>query len=174
MLRCSFCSFACTHGSKLRLHMEQHTQPTHISCPFCPFHLPYCAPNKYRFRDHLYLHLDEDLKCTSCSYTHRNFLLFLRHVRTHQNNFVCDTCAYSSRKKELFVDHVKRHEARKRVTSDPCLECPSCGTKSKTHRGTLKHLQEHLLKKEYVCHVCSKDMPNARSFKRHMLNRHLL
>ncbi|XP_018021496.1 uncharacterized protein LOC108677737, partial [Hyalella azteca] len=41
LLHCSFCSFACCCGAKLRWHTEKHMQPERIDCPFCPWGMPY-------------------------------------------------------------------------------------------------------------------------------------
>ncbi|XP_018019636.1 protein hunchback-like [Hyalella azteca] len=176
LLHCAFCQYSSVSSFQFMKHSMEHDKPTRIVCPFCTsFNRPYTIKHKYRFRDHLLLHLEEDLACTHCPYTTKNMPFFLQHMRAHSAMHKCHYCPFTTRHREEFYEHNLRHMAKNRVKTDPCLKCPACLETNANHAQTAVHLQLHVANKEFSCAQCEgKVMLNSRGFRRHMLVHHLL
>ena len=171
-LECPLCDFSTNLGSKYNMHIQHHTQPSMIQCPFCVYKVKY--EMRYRFRDHLFIHLDEDLVCTECGFKTRSMVHFRKHYFAHKRDFQCPQCPYVTRFDYSFKEHMNRHNASlgNQITDSNHKKCPVCGIFQHGIKTYYKHVTNHA--PDFSCRFCDNEFKTTklRNLRRHILSKH--
>ncbi|XP_044269362.1 zinc finger protein 383-like isoform X32 [Tribolium madens] len=165
-LVCDSCDYKTHCSTALRLHVvTKHTRDFKYKCEVCN--------RGYSIAGHLDRHkkvVHEGFRfvCELCPKMYKNEILFKKHVKQHDPNYVetkfpCPHCSKVFNKTAL-RNHINLMHSDQKGK----YVCDICGKRMTTNCGWYNHKKIHAGVKNYVCDVCGKAFTSGQSLKTHI------
>lgn len=139
--------------------------------------LLYCAhcPKTFCYKFNLSSHMKQvhfktykNYVCNLCGRSFQYISNYKRHKDSHMQvrNFVCDQCGACFYSKSNLQDHqIAKHNDEKNFT------CYVCGANFKLKTILTRHMKEHFVSKQYICH-CKQVFKYQTNLRRHQVTIH--
>ncbi|XP_059611122.1 oocyte zinc finger protein XlCOF6-like [Phlebotomus argentipes] len=167
MHRCAQCSYTCDRISKLKQHLQKHSNT-------CPFECANCGKT-YGYKSSLKVHMQSHSTekkhnpCPECGKVFLTPICLQRHLKTHnpERKFVCDWkyCQYETNIKWRLQCHRRTH------TGEKPFKCEICDAKFNLKRILKDHIGRFHEPCTIPCTHCNKKFSTQRLLKIHLMPR---
>ncbi|XP_076439181.1 uncharacterized protein LOC143278052 isoform X2 [Babylonia areolata] len=159
---CRLCGASFDLNSKLKLHMQFHTDGRKHVCSECGASFSKSTDLRAHERTHTG---DRPFVCGVCGASYTQSSTLSVHMRTHSGvkPHVCKVCGAAFPRHGRLKAHMRCHSGEK-----PCV-CKECGAAFKWAQTLLRHTAaEHGQGAGFPCKLCGQSFPRERQLKAHL------
>ena len=141
---CTVCGTTCVNESKLRSHMQIHTDEDRDDS----------VPDRKK---------GDDLSCAACDVEFDSAELLSQHMDEHVDlvQQICRICGKTFMHVDSLKSHLRCHTGRMP------FQCEICGKACRTRRDLKEHREVHSSNKPHVCATCGKQFRLRKTYMRH-------